>query len=55
VIADGEMLPAEYIQKSADEFTGATAATAVPRTTSKAADQPKPATDKPATPKKAAK
>jgi putative membrane-bound dehydrogenase-like protein len=46
IIADGEMLPIETIQKVADEFTGAGSPTPAPKVTVLPAEQPKP---KPAT------
>src|SRR5205823_6470869 len=46
IIADGEMLPAEAIQKSSDEFAGATTPTTTPKTTAKLSEQPKPKAEK---------
>lgn len=43
VIAEGAMPPVEYIQKLADEYTGAAQATPVPATTLKPAENIKPA------------
>ena len=42
VIADGEMPPADYIQRVADEFSGATSPTPTPAVTVRPAEQPKP-------------
>ena len=42
IIADGEMMPVDFIQKSADEFAGATTPTPLPKTTAKISEQPKP-------------
>jgi hypothetical protein len=61
LIADGEMLPAEAIQKSYDQFAGATSPSKVPEVTVKKAEgagkspATKPATPKPAAAKPAAK
>jgi hypothetical protein len=46
LIADGEMPSAEYIQKSADEFTGATTRSPTPAVTIRPADRPKPTAPK---------
>jgi hypothetical protein len=46
LIADGAMLPADAIEKSYDQFTGAGEPSAVPHVTEMAAEQPKPAKPK---------
>lgn len=48
IVADGEMVPVDFVQKSADEFSGATTPTPAPKTTVKLSEQPKPKAPAPA-------
>jgi hypothetical protein len=54
VVAEGEMPPAEFIEKQYDQFTGAAAPSAVPQVTVKKAEPDKAPSTKPAAKPKAA-